>query len=351
MAMNSVLKRVLTGLSIGALVVCACLFTPQKFITPIVCVFIVLASLEFLLLFAKKRPLPPPVGGLFGRLFGLALIALGLLALPKIAGEANGRCLLLYVLAVVKFSDVGGFAFGLLSARHLKGGNHKLCPSISPGKSWEGLLGSLLFSSAVSLAFMPWTHFGAAKSVLFGCVAALIGTAGDLIESKFKRWVQVKDSSAMRWTNGMGGFLDMVDSLLLAPGVLLVLFWLTGCQFCDRVLLDNPGESQVLRVMSGDRYYMTLEENMTTGYSWRFECDSDDVEVLIDHEGPAETRSSDGEVLCGAPGKANVRIRIFRGFDGPATVRFFYQRPWEKEPIKSFNIGLYKRTGDAAFWK
>ncbi len=350
MAMNSVLKRVLTGLSIGALVVSACLFTPLRFITPVVCVLIALTSVEFVLLFLKKRPLPRPLQGSLGCLIGLAVIAFGLLALPKIAAD-YGRYFLLYVLAVVKFSDVGGFAFGLLSARHLKGGNHKLCPSISPGKSWEGLLGSLVFSSLVSCAFMGLTHFGLPKSILLGCTAALVGTAGDLVESKFKRWVGVKDSSAMAWTNGMGGFLDMVDSLLLAPAVLLLLFTLTGCQFCDRISLGDAAENQVLRVMSGDRYYLTLEENMTTGYSWHYACDNDDVEVRIDHEGPEETRSPDGEILCGAPGKAEIRIRVLRGFDGPATVRFFYQRPWEKEPVKSFTIGLYKRTGDAAFWK
>ena len=52
-------------------------------------------------------------------------------------------------------------------------------------------------------------------------VAALVGTAGDLVESRFKRWVGVKDSSTMKITNGMGGILDMLDSLLIAPAVLL----------------------------------------------------------------------------------------------------------------------------------
>ena len=62
--------------------------------------------------------------------------------------------------------------------------------------------------------------------VFHGCghdthTAALLGTAGDLVESKFKRWVGVKDSSAMKMTNGLGGILDMIDSLLIAPPVLL----------------------------------------------------------------------------------------------------------------------------------
>jgi phosphatidate cytidylyltransferase len=132
-----------------------------------------------------------------------------------------GNVMLLYVIAIVKFSDVGGFAFGLTSAKLMKGGNHKLCPTISPNKSWEGLLGSVAVSSLVSCLFMGATGFGWAKSLALGAAAALLGTAGDLVESKFKRWVGVKDSSAMKITNGLGGILDMIDSLLIAPPVLL----------------------------------------------------------------------------------------------------------------------------------
>ena len=96
-----------------------------------------------------------------------------------------------------------------------------MCPSISPGKSWEGLAGSVLFSCAVSCAFIPVTRFAVEKALAFGVAAALLGTAGDLVESKFKRWIGVKDSSAIKITNGMGGILDMLDSLVFAPAILL----------------------------------------------------------------------------------------------------------------------------------
>ena len=134
-----------------------------------------------------------------------------------------GNLMLLYVVAVVKFSDVGGFAFGVSSSKLLKGGNHKLCPSISPNKSWEGLLGSLFASCLVSCCFVGVTGFSFGKAVVIGVVAAIVGTFGDLVESKFKRWVGVKDSSAFSFTNGMGGLLDMLDSLLFAPAALLAL--------------------------------------------------------------------------------------------------------------------------------
>ena len=152
-----------------------------------------------------------------------------LASIPQLYGDAMcgglrlGNVMLLYVIAIIKFSDVGGFAFGLTSARLMKGGNHKMCPTISPNKSWEGMAGSILASCLVSSAFMGATGFSLAKSLACGVTAAVVGTCGDLVESKFKRWVGVKDSSTMKITNGMGGFLDMVDSLLLAPAVLILL--------------------------------------------------------------------------------------------------------------------------------
>jgi len=232
--MNPVLKRTLTGLAVGAVVICAALFAPPVAIMPVVACLAVLAIAEFGVLLFKKS-----AGGLsvVAFLFGAAIIACGLWALvlvQQLYGDATcgglrlGNVMLLYVIAIVKFSDVGGFAFGLTSAKLMKGGNHKMCPTISPNKSWEGLFGSIFASCLVSCCFMGATGFGVAKSLACGVTAALVGTAGDLVESKFKRWVGVKDSSAMKITNGMGGFLDMVDSLLFAPAVL---YFLMGLEF------------------------------------------------------------------------------------------------------------------------
>ena len=216
---NPILKRTITGLAVGAAVAAAILFAPPCAVMPVVSCLIALAIVEFALLMRMKirhwTVLPCAAF-----LVGAAVIALGLWALVEIALR-HGNLMLLYIVAIVKFSDVGGFAFGVSSAKLMNGHNHKLCPSVSPGKSWEGLLGSIVFSCAVSLAFVPATHFAVAKTLAFGVAAALVGTAGDLVESKFKRWVGVKDSSALKITNGMGGILDMIDSLLFAPAVLL----------------------------------------------------------------------------------------------------------------------------------
>ena len=239
--MNPILKRTLTGLAVGGVVILAILFLPSAVFMPATAVLALLAGMEFSALYdsrakmanARNCTLLVRFGGyLLGWAAVSCLIVLALV--PRHYGDATcgpfmlGNVMLLYVVAVVKFSDVGGFAFGLASAKLMKDGNHKLCPTISPNKSWEGLFGSIFASCLVSCLFMGATGFGVAKSLACGVTAALVGTAGDLVESKFKRWVGVKDSSTMKITNGMGGFLDMVDSLLFAPAVL---YFLMGLKF------------------------------------------------------------------------------------------------------------------------
>ena len=223
--MNPVAKRTFTGLLVGAIVICAVLFAPKVAIRPVVACLIALAVVEYALLLKKKVStlgIMTPMRSLgFAILatLGFTLIAGGLWMLAETA-MAYGNVMLLYIIAIVKFSDVGGFAFGLSSAKLMKDSNHKMCPTISPNKSWEGMAGSIFASCLVSSCFMPATGFAFPKALAFGVAAAIVGTVGDLVESKFKRWVGVKDSSTMKITNGMGGFLDMFDSLLIAPAVL-----------------------------------------------------------------------------------------------------------------------------------
>ena len=211
--MNPIAKRTVTALTVAAIVVCAVVFAPLGAIVPVVSVLGLLAFAEFAQLLAKR--LVPFSGKYMAALAaGFLVLACAFAVIPVIAYD-HGNMRLLYVLAIVKISDMGGFAFGVAFGRH------KMCPSISPNKSWEGLAGSVFASSVISCCFMPVTHFGFVKSILMGVAAALIGTFGDLVESKFKRWVGVKDSSTMKITNGMGGVLDMLDSLIIAPAVLL----------------------------------------------------------------------------------------------------------------------------------
>ena len=111
-------------------------------------------------------------------------------------------------------------------------GKHKMCPSISPKKSWEGLFGSMLFSAATACVFLAiarhhgwglvvnaWNLLTYPLVAAAGALVALLATVGDLVESRFKRACGVKDSATFM-PAGMGGFLDMFDSILFIPALL-----------------------------------------------------------------------------------------------------------------------------------
>ena len=216
--MNPVLKRIITALTTATLVVLAIIYAPETVITFALGLLLGCVLLEYLLLLGKKMPLASARASLWF-LAGVPVLALPFVAFAS-AVHFHGNLMMLYLIAIVKISDMGGFAAGMSSAKLMKGGNHKLCPTISPNKSWEGLFGSVFASSVMSCAWMSFTHFGVGRALAFGAVAALVGTFGDLVESKFKRWVGVKDSATFM-PAGLGGFLDMFDSLLFAPAALL----------------------------------------------------------------------------------------------------------------------------------
>ncbi len=148
----------------------------------------------------------------------LAVVYLGCLAAFIVAIRVEiGLWQALMLMFVVKFSDIGAFAFGKLF------GKHKFSPRISPGKTWEGLGGAMTAAMGLSLAFalafdtMSWW-----QALLFGAAFAVIGQMGDLAESLMKRDAGQKDSSNR--VPGYGGILDVIDSPLVAAPFGYVVF-------------------------------------------------------------------------------------------------------------------------------
>ncbi len=138
---------------------------------------------------------------------------------PRIDGQ--GSFYVLYFVLVTKFSDTGAYAVGSLIGRH------KMIPRISPGKTWEGFWGALVFSVGASVGCaalmggrLPGMNLG--HAVVLGLLLGATAVLGDLIESLFKREAGVKDSGA--FLPGIGGILDLLDSLLFnAPLMYLYL--------------------------------------------------------------------------------------------------------------------------------
>jgi phosphatidate cytidylyltransferase len=157
-----------------------------------------------------------------------ALTLLGLLYVPFLfnfvallaftpGDPVQTRFLFIYLLAVTKFSDVGAYVIGSLIGRH------KMIPRISPGKTWEGFAGAILTSLVISIALVHFMggrvqDISFADSIILGLLLPLISVVGDLAESVVKRDASIKDSG--RSIPGIGGALDLIDSILFTAPVL-----------------------------------------------------------------------------------------------------------------------------------
>ena len=143
---------------------------------------------------------------------------------PGVVG-GHGAYLLLWLVAVTKFTDTGAYITGSLVGRH------KMIPHVSPGKTWEGFGGALLFSQLAGCALFAafpyelsplrsWGHV-----IALGFLLALLAVIGDLAESVLKRALNAKDSGRM--LPGIGGALDLIDSLCFtAPALYFYLKWI-----------------------------------------------------------------------------------------------------------------------------
>ncbi|RLS35614.1 MAG: hypothetical protein DWH79_01540 [Planctomycetota bacterium] len=159
-----------------------------------------------------------------------AIVALRLLGMPRGDGTWGppGLLPLLSLVAVVKSGDVAAYLVGSTCGRR------KMAPILSPGKTWEGVAGSFagaLLAAWIALVVIgqsgvagnpgPWGGFG-----VYGVAVGAAGIMGDLAESLLKREAGFKDSGST--LGGMGGILDLTDSLLFAAPVAWLLWTAAG---------------------------------------------------------------------------------------------------------------------------
>ena len=184
-------------------------------------------------LLAAPRPWQRPK--LFATLMGQLYIAQLISYLPRLRGlEApsfalsaasvtldRGVVCVLLLLAVCWAMDTAAYGVGSILGRH------KLCPTISPGKTVEGAVAGLLAAVGVTVAMGLWLGLPARHGVILGSVLGVMGQLGDLFESALKRRAGVKDSGAV--LPGHGGVLDRFDSLLFnAPAAFFYLRFALG---------------------------------------------------------------------------------------------------------------------------
>jgi len=166
--------------------------------------------LALLLLVLAARGAPRRDAPLVWLLLGLAYVTVPLLLLHWLRGdEATGRDLVLWLLLVVWATDTGAYAAGKAI------GGPKLAPRLSPRKTWAGLGGGMVAAAVTGALVGSWSGLGAALPLaLLGAVLAVVGQAGDFLESGIKRHFGAKDSSGL--IPGHGGLLDRVDGLVAA---------------------------------------------------------------------------------------------------------------------------------------
>jgi phosphatidate cytidylyltransferase len=136
-----------------------------------------------------------------------------------------GALLLLWLLAVTKFTDMGAYLTGSLIGRH------KMIPHVSPAKTWEGFAGALVFAQLAACG-LPWLFppllsvlGGWEHAIALGFILALLAVVGDLAESIVKRALDAKDSG--RVLPGIGGAFDLIDSVCFtAPALYYYLQWI-----------------------------------------------------------------------------------------------------------------------------
>ena len=149
----------------------------------------------------------------------LALIYLPFLAgfLILLARPDNGLARVMTFVVLVGCNDTFGYLVGVLF------GKHPLVPKISPKKSWEGLVGSVIFTSiGGALSFYYILDLQWWIGALVALMIVFTATSGDLIESAMKRDLSLKDMGSL--LPGHGGMLDRLDSVLLsAPALYLAL--------------------------------------------------------------------------------------------------------------------------------
>ena len=162
-----------------------------------------------------------PIHNWASLILGQVMVALPFSSLNYIMFyDENGALLLLALFVIIWTNDTGAYCVGSLI------GKHKMFPRVSPGKSWEGLIGGVLFAVIVGWIFSLYVSFelfvvpNTIKWIVFVLIVSLFGTLGDLMESLLKRTLGIKDSGKI--IPGHGGMLDRFDSMLLAAPAIVI---------------------------------------------------------------------------------------------------------------------------------
>jgi phosphatidate cytidylyltransferase len=202
-------------LYVGAVAACLALLWQLTLAEP-ACVLLLIAALVWWVVallwvvFAPRR-----AASWSAALAGILALAPAWVALVRLRVDVpRGEQWLLFALCLVWAADVGAYFAG----RSL--GRRKLAPQVSPGKTWEGALGGLVFAALVAAWGSYWFALPALRLIPLCLGVVAFSIVGDLTESLLKRFAGLKDSGTL--FPGHGGVMDRIDSLTSALPVLLL---------------------------------------------------------------------------------------------------------------------------------
>jgi len=263
-------QRIITGLVLVALILLAIIYLPFYFFSIFLTLFMLFAAWEWgiligihrkflrlifvacvglCLFFAWHSPIIPilvvsilfwlgafffiifyPKGssiwasGIWIRtLMGIVVIVPCWLALNTLRAAQDGSQTIIFMLFLVWAADTGAYFAGK------SWGKNKLCPRVSPNKTWEGVYGGVLLTAIVAAVGAMIMNIAPSRwfiLILLSLFVAIFSVIGDLFESMLKRQIGIKDTGT--YLPGHGGFLDRIDSLLAAAPLFLLGLLLFG---------------------------------------------------------------------------------------------------------------------------
>jgi phosphatidate cytidylyltransferase len=204
------------GLVMGALVLAGAYLKGEQAMAYLIALSLAMTFLWYMAAPPKARE---------GALANVGATLVGIVYVPMLAGflliilsqPRSGRTVMLSILGLTFLYDVTAYIIGSLWGRT------PLAPTISPKKSWEGLVGATIITFAMAIAFLPlWDPFNTFRALWVAAVVVAFAPLGDLAESVIKRDLGVKDMGSI--LPGHGGALDRIDSVLfVAPAAFYML--------------------------------------------------------------------------------------------------------------------------------
>ena len=199
--MSAFLQRLLTAIVLFSTVLFFFLHFP-----PLVTSLAVIAILLYIIFFEWQKIIN--FKNKFFLPITLAYPIFPALLIAYMCADYDYRILIFFMIFLIFANDTGGYIVGSLC------GKHRLAPTISPKKTWEGFLGGYIFTTIMLFLILYFneSHYSLSFLLLFSFAISAIATIGDLFESFLKRKVGIKDSGSI--LPGHGGLLDRFDSFL-----------------------------------------------------------------------------------------------------------------------------------------